>query len=234
MAKKIIFIFLLVIFLSSFVVYFLNKRTYLSSNVSKQQIKKIFLTPTITYQNPQTFEILSWKKYTNNDMGISFDYPDNLEHFYPEGENPDVLKEELNKVRILKGMGEIFSVEKIITDDNVEIWWKKNNAEDNNGNGLIPAKMTKTFFQNKPAYYFSTKEEQQVPSDFYIIPFPDFLLKITFQKHTPLSSVIDSACNEYGVCDISSLYFDRDYDESFTRFNYLIVSRILSSVRFLF
>jgi|GEM_PF-6800976 len=247
MIKKIIIFLSLVMLLSISIVYFLKKISNLRSNIrilnkinsskvvdAKQQVKKIFLTPTIIYQNPQTFEILTWKKYTNNDMRISFDYPDNLKHSYPEGENPSALKEESNLIRVLHGMSAIFSVRKIVTNDDVETWWKKNNAESNNGNGLMPAKITKTFFQNKLAYYFATTGEQQVPSDFYIIPFPGFFLMITFQKHTPLRFVIDSACNEYGECDVNSLYFDRDYDESFTRFNYLIVSRILSSIRFLF
>ncbi|MCS6956404.1 MAG: hypothetical protein NZM02_00960, partial [Patescibacteria group bacterium] len=172
---------------------------------------------------------LIWKKHINYDLKISFEYPENL-----GSSQKKALKVNDGEIILTHNMSYIFKVEKIITNDSVESWWDKNNSSKNNGNGILPAKMTKTKFHNKTAYYFEILANQQVPGDFYIIPFNGYFLKISFIKIKPYRDVLFSCINNNSnLCSISDLYSEIDYDNYYRQFHDLIIQRILSSISFL-
>lgn len=63
--------------LISVIVILLISNTYLYSNLNKQglDIKKEQISQSKNIENLQNLLILSWKKYQNNDLGLSFRYP---------------------------------------------------------------------------------------------------------------------------------------------------------------
>lgn len=179
----------------------------------------------------QKFDELIWKKYSNDSFGLSFEYPDNLPHF---GESQlSALRIDNNEITLHLGMSYIFQIRKHITNDTPESWWDKNDASKNEGNGRLPAKMMKTMFHNKVAYYFETLATQQNPSDFYIVPFNGFLLEISFSKVTPYRDALWACINvKPNSCTKSDLSSIIDNDNSYRQFQDLIIQRILSSISF--
>lgn len=208
-----------------------NINTQNSSSIHSPQ-KKVTTSPP-KYVDKKEFDQLIWKKYSNSSQGISFEYPDNLNHFEEQlgGTRSSALKIENEKLTLSTGMSYIFQIEKITTNDSVESWWNKNDASKNNGTGLMPAKMTKTAFHNKTAYYFETLKAQQIPTDFYIVPFNGYFLKISFSKIAPYRDALYSCINS-GSCSSSDLYSTIYNDNTYRQVDDLIIQRILSSITF--
>lgn len=203
----------------------------IQNNITPSRPPKEFVIPTSSYTNMQKFDELNWKKYSNSNLGISFDYPDNLTHF---GDSQSgALKIESEKITLTHNMSYIFQIEKIVTNDSVETWWDKNDSSKHNGNGLMPANMTKTAFHNRTAYYFETRATEQVPTDYYIIPFNGYFLQISFSKITPYRDALWSCVNvSPNPCTTSDLYSMVDYDNHYRQFHDLIIQRILGSISF--
>lgn len=207
-----------------------KQNTKINNNTSNSlQITPFSPTPTSSYSNMQKFSDLIWNTHNNAEMGVRFEYPTNLNH---QGlAEIDALTVEKEKVALNSGMAYIFQINKIVTNDSVEEWWDKNDSSKHNGNGLMPTHITKTSFHNRLAYYFETIETQQVPSDYYIIPYSGYFIQISFSKVTPyrwgLYSLIAT-----NTCQSSTLFGQIDYDDYYRQFDDLIVQRILSSITF--
>ena len=108
--------------------YLLNNQRYLNNRLSSLSFitskQQLFLTPTSAYKNDQKFEDLIWKKYYSQNLGVSFEYPDNLKN-YLGPEHEFALEERENGVNIISGMVPIFQVGKFITNENIEIYLKE-------------------------------------------------------------------------------------------------------------
>jgi hypothetical protein len=179
-------------------------------------------TPTSIYKKKQKFEDLIWKKYVSKSMGISFDYPENLDHYNPDGKNLSALKIENNILRVSAGMEFIFSIGKNDVTK-LEEYVNKIDKEIKKSNTI-----TKTIFRNKQAYYFASEYLQQVPTDYYIVQMNGYLLIISFEKHRPFSNEIIYTKNN--TCDFNSLYQYKDREEYFYKFDNQIILRIMNSI----
>ncbi len=238
MNKKSVIFALIVFLLLAMIGYLLNNQQYLNSRLpslsSTSSIQRPFLTPTSAYTSSQKFEDLIWKKYYSQNLGISFEYPDNLQ-------GPTVfsatLQEEKNLVRIAAGMSYIFSVGKLITDEDIEIYLKKEHDYLSESKFF---KTTKTSFRNEIAYYVENKQNGQVPYDQIYLPFNGYYLVISFSKLL-VSQDVETACQDLNnlkeriiknECDASMVYQFKDYYEHFAQFDNLIINRILNSIEF--
>jgi len=205
--------------------------TYTAENTISVSPTILLPTPTSAYTHMQRVSDLTWRKYNAADFGISFEYPDNLDHF--GNTQSGALQVENGKITLTYNTSYIFQVEKLLTSDNVETWWDKNDSSKHNGNGFMPANMTKTAFHNKTAYYFETRVTQQVPTDYYIVPFDGYFLQLSFSKPTPYRDALWSCINvQPNPCTASDLYKIADYDNHYRQFQQVIVDRILTSVAF--
>jgi len=233
-------IFVLVTFLLLLVIgYLLNNQRYLNSRLSSlpsiSSKQQLFLTPTSAYKNQQKFEDLIWKKYYSQNLGVSFEYPENLEFVGPEKSSSLIEKE--NGIQLASGFNYIFSIykklNKLSSNESIEEYLKKISNEPES------FKVTKTSFRNKIAYYVEDKQFAQVPSDnYYIFLNDDYYLFITFAKRSSLRHVAESACLDRediikNECDANMLYQSADYYERFSEFDNLIINRILNSIEFI-
>jgi hypothetical protein len=233
-------IFALIIFLLLVAIgYLLNNQRYLNSHLSSlsstASIQQPFLTPTSAYKNNQKFEDLIWKKYYSQNLGVSFEYPDNLKNYL--GPETLALQESENGVNIISGMAPIFRVGKLITNENIEIYLKEFDYKSESKF----FKTTKTSFRNKIAYYVEDKQNGQVPYDRIYLPFNGYYLIISFSKLL-VSQDVETACLDHknlkeniikNECDTNLVYQFKDYYEYFAQFHNLIINRILNSIEFI-
>ncbi len=123
---------------------------------------------------------LKWKDYKNNELGISFTYPDNLNSICFKQSGSSLITTGLNKdyiarMSVCENMGYIVDItveEK--WDGTVEKWIDQSN--------LLKGIKTETNFNGQPAFFYKITEVQQIPSNAYILKYKGNILEIEIMR----------------------------------------------------
>jgi hypothetical protein len=134
-------------------------------------------------------DVLAWKKYSHENLGLSFLYPSRTDSS-ERCSNPKTVLTVMEKgdsykhsVAVCKGMGYIIRVENTgETSYTLDEWINQSN--------LLKGTKTSVNFKGVEAYYYEITDPQQVPMDIYIFKVNGEIHTISFYK-PQIRSVFD-------------------------------------------
>ena len=164
--KKYIYLilFLLLVGLVYFIFIYKGKSSQVSvENIVPQEeqvVTPVSQTEPVVSTEPQKYEDLKWETYINNDLGISFEYPKNLQSANPEA---SLSIDEKNKtVSITTETNYVF---RITYSKN----WTGTPEEWISSMNFVGGDQIKSEFNKKPAIFYKITDVMQVPSDIYVL-----------------------------------------------------------------
>lgn len=143
-------------------------------------------TPTqITQSIFPTTETANWKTYVNTKYGYEFKYPSDF----------GTIFEENSQTRLMKGMGYIFEVKRVVTASILTDWLinEKKNGQFRDGDWTVTA----TRFAGKPALFLQSHYVMQVPGDMYAIQTNNVIYTIFFDKEDSLKAIVNQILSTF-------------------------------------
>lgn len=131
----------------------------------------------------QVLSDLIWKDYKDDNLGISFSYPDNLTCEGVRGDTGSSLRVDLEPSPYY--LARFFIVQcngPIVYIDYVKKWEDSINSWIDQEERLLRGTKTEVIFKYKPAYFYEVTEPQQIPTDLYILKHKDILVTVAVMR----------------------------------------------------